>query len=79
MYDVCFIVEPRTLALPHRESVSTETPRESCGTQDYAKGDALYRSADKSLARPGRKQTNVSVRMARISFGALPFRGEKKT
>ena len=30
--------------------------------------------ADKSLARPGRKQANVSVRMARISFGALPCR-----
>jgi len=24
----------------------------------------LYRGADKSLARPGRKQANVSVRMA---------------
>jgi len=31
-----------------------------------------YRGADKSLARPGRKQANVSVRMAWISFGALP-------
>ena len=30
------------------------------------------RSADKSLARPGRKQANVSVRMAWISFGFLP-------
>ena len=30
-----------------------------------------YRGADKSLARPGRKQTSVSVRMARISFGVL--------
>ena len=38
----------------------------------------LYRGADKSLARPGRKQANVSVRMAWISFGALPCR-EKKT
>ena len=37
------------------------------------------RGADKSLARPGRKQANVSVRMARISFGALPCRGKKKT
>ena len=35
----------------------------------------LYcRGADKSLARPGRKQTNVSVRMAWISFGVLPCR-----
>jgi len=31
-----------------------------------------HRGADMSLARPGRKQTNVSVRMAWISFGALP-------
>ena len=33
-----------------------------------------YIDADKSLARPGREQTNVSVRMALISFGALPCR-----
>ena len=32
----------------------------------------LYRGADKSLARPGRQQANVSVKMAWISFGALP-------
>ena len=31
----------------------------------------VYKGADKSLARPGRKQANVSVRMAWISFGAL--------
>ena len=36
-----------------------------------------YRGADKSLARPGRKQANVSVRMAWISFGALPCRKKK--
>ena len=30
-----------------------------------------YRGADESLALPGRKQANVFVRMARISFGAL--------
>jgi len=34
----------------------------------------LNMGADKSLARPGRRQANVSVRMARISFGALPCR-----
>jgi len=34
----------------------------------------VYRCADKSLARPGRKQANVSVRMPWISFGALPCR-----
>jgi len=33
-----------------------------------------YRGADKSLARPGRKQANVSVRKACISFSALPCR-----
>ena len=36
-----------------------------------------YRGADKSLARPGRKQGNISVRMAWISFGALPWRKKK--
>ena len=36
-----------------------------------------YRGADKSLARPGRKKANVSVRMAWISFGALPCRKKK--
>jgi len=30
--------------------------------------------ADKSLARPGRKQANFSLRMEWISFGALPCR-----
>ena len=33
--------------------------------------------ADKSLAHPGRKKANVSVRMMWISFGTLPYR--KKT
>ena len=37
----------------------------------------IYRGADMSLARRGRKQANVSVRMAWISFGALPCRGKK--
>ena len=37
----------------------------------------MYRGADKSLARPGRKQANISVRMAWISFGALPCRKKK--
>ena len=34
----------------------------------------MYRCADKSLAQQGRKQANDSVRMASISFGALPCR-----
>jgi len=38
-----------------------------------------YKGADKSLAQPGRKQANVSVRIAWISFGALPCRWGKKT
>jgi len=33
--------------------------------------DLNYRGADKSLLRPGSKQSNVSFRMACISFGAL--------
>jgi len=35
---------------------------------------AFLQGADKSLTRPGRKQTNVSIRMAWISFDALPCR-----
>ena len=35
------------------------------------KNSLNYMGADKSLARPGRKQANVSVRMTWISFGAL--------
>ena len=34
------------------------------------------RSADKSLVLPGRKRANIYVRMAWISFGALPCRGK---
>ena len=37
----------------------------------------FYRDAGKSLAQPGRKQVNVSVRMAWISFGVLPCRKKK--
>ena len=42
-----------------------------------AKHVSIYRGADKSLARPGRKQANVSVRMAWISLCALPCRKKK--
>jgi len=38
---------------------------------------SFYRGADKSLARPGKKLANVSVRMAWISFGSLSCRGKK--
>jgi len=37
-----------------------------------------FMGADKSSVRPGRKQANVSVRMAWISFGALPCRKKKQ-
>ena len=44
----------------------------------YGTAFALYtRGVDKSLARPGRKKVNVSLRMAWIFFGALPCRGKK--
>jgi len=36
--------------------------------------NCIYRGADKSLAPPRRKQANISVRMAWISFGALPWK-----
>ena len=36
----------------------------SKNTVIFFKGYVYYRSADKSLERPGRKQANVSVRMA---------------
>ena len=38
----------------------------------------MYSGAGKSLALPGKKQANVSVRMAWISFGALPCRKKEK-
>jgi len=37
-----------------------------------------YRGADKSLAQPGKKQANASVRMTWIYFGALSCREKKK-
>ena len=50
------------------------------GTDDVTApwSGGLYRGADKSLARPGKKQANVSVRMVWISFGALLCK-ERKT
>ena len=44
------------------------------GTFEYS----YYRGTDNSLARPGRKEAIVSVRMAWISFGALPCKEKKK-
>ena len=45
--------------------------------QNDVKQCNLYMDADKSLARRRRKQDNISIRMAWISFGALPCRGKK--
>ena len=39
--------------------------------------DLIYRGADKSLAQTGKKNTNVSVRIAWFSFDALPCRKKK--
>ena len=41
------------------------------------RSQSLHRGPDKSLARPGRKQAHVSVRMAWISFDTLPCRKKK--
>ena len=38
---------------------------------------SILHGVDNSLARPGRKQANVSVRMTWISFGALPCKEKK--
>ena len=40
----------------------------------WASATWIYKVTDKSLAQPRRKQANVSVRMAWISFSALPCR-----
>ena len=49
----------------------------SCGKNIVFRERLMYWSADKSLARPGSKQANLSARMASISFGALPCRKKK--
>jgi len=41
--------------------------------------ERICRGADKSLARSGRKQANVSVRMTWISIGVLPCKKKNKT
>jgi len=54
------------------------TPSSRCSELKIGPVPAMkYRGADKSLARPGRKQTNVFVRMTWISFGALPLQKKK--
>ena len=54
-------------AYPNMSAVETGTyGKLGCGSLIQPLGVCVfvYRGADKSLARPGRKQTNVSVRMA---------------
>ena len=46
-------------------------------TKYINKYNFYIRDADKYLARPGKKQANVSVRMAWIFFGALPCKEKK--
>jgi len=45
-----------------------------CTCFEFRESYWIYRGAGTSLARPGRKQANVSLRMAWISLGALPCR-----
>ena len=46
-------------------------------SQEIENSVVVCRGADKSLARPGRKQDNVYVRIAWISFGALPCKKKR--
>ena len=73
----------KTTQTPHQDNRScsqirtghiTDTSVQNCSYMDLLR-KCIYKGADKSLARPGRKQANVSVRMTGISFGALPCRG----
>jgi len=63
----CGVTSQKNLFPSHKE-VKTLKP---------AQHEMLYRGADKSLAQPGRKQANVSVRMVWICFGALPCKKKK--
>ena len=70
----CWITKPTDI---HSEYVTLTAVRLQHWLQERASILRLYRSADKFLARPGRKQANVCVRMAWMSFGALPCRKKK--
>ena len=65
---------------------ATNTPASACHHTPNGSGSCqfshhpithTYRGADKSLARPGSKQANVSVTTMWISFSALPCREKK--
>ena len=59
-------------------SGSTTNTRQQQGQQNelpavqFSSMSSVYRGAERSLARPGRKHANISLRMVRISFGAVP-------
>ena len=63
--------------LVFREVHSFRRVRQKHRSLETALNGENYRGADKSLARPGTKKANVSIRMAWISFGALPCRKKK--
>jgi uncharacterized membrane protein len=74
-----FAVVITMLSTQHTEHKRTSTDNTKDSAHDWASRISLdnhwqqVTDADKSLARPGRKQ-DVSVRMAWISFGASPCR-----
>jgi len=74
-------ISTRTLAGTSR-LIRTQPSRNYCSVcsnrLSYHIEIRYYRGADKSLARSGRKQVNVSARMALICFGALPCKEKKK-
>jgi hypothetical protein len=58
-----------------RRTSAYERDRQPRHTRAVTAGNCeYYRGADKSLARPGRKQANVFFQKALISFGFLPCR-----
>ena len=66
-----------TLKKETRSSLETSVNTNRKGILSQNRRIFNFDIADKSLARPGRKQSNASVRMAWISFGALPCKKKK--
>jgi hypothetical protein len=68
----CYFVALPFILIPTQPLMSsTRVLLYGCTVLHYTRG------ADKSLARPGKIQANVSVRMAWISFDALPCMGKQ--
>jgi hypothetical protein len=78
--EAMFVVVITMLSTQHTEHKHTRTDNTKDSTHNWASRISLdnqwqqVRDADKSLARPGRKQANVSGKMPWISFGASPCR-----